>query len=823
MRLFLALLLAAPLGFAEHIPIVVAPQAGEVERTAATELASHLAKIYPADRFEPANAVPRKGKAILLGAAARMLGVKTPSGPESFVVGSKGERGYVVAGDARGVLHGVYALLERLGWGFYLSYDAAPSPRKEPFGFAGWNLADKPVFRDRVIFQWHNFLSSASTWEYEDWQRWIDGASRMRYNTVMIHAYGNNPMFSFHHNGQTKPVGYLATTRKGRDWGTQHVNDVRRMVGGGIFGSAEFGGSAATVPEEKRVEAAQAMTGKALAYAHSHGLHVTFALDVDTESANPQNIILTLPEAARFHSGKLWLPNPDTPEGYEYFKAQARQLLALYPQIDRLAIWFRAGGTPWRNVKPEEFPSLWQQRFAAALEKNPAMKTNKDAPSMFAIGRITAAFSRSLAEIGRKDVEIGCGTWHPEHLPAAHAFFEPGVKLYWLDWRTAIDQPEVQKLVRSIPKERPMLPVVWAHHDDRTYIGRPYKPYSNFVDLVEGTGTGFGIIHWTTRPLDLYFKSLTEQTWSDTRNRPLADTLRDMAGRSFGEKAADTGGTFLNKWVTEGRMFGRETSDRFIDVPLTDSAEVIARCRERIQLLNGIDDGKLAPEGRERLAFFRDYEKFTASFFESHAAYERASALHKAGDAAGARAAIAAADPRAVIEQYVKAVSHGSMTRGEQALVVSLNLRWLPYLVSLKQALGMEPARFKFSPTQHEPLAQGPGRNSFWIDSAGVLWKTLGEKETGVPAMLTSSADEMCASGIRLDRPLELNLGAAMGDGFAAGRYTAKAVSSPGQSLEVEVRPPADGKGGKLGVTLRPPAGGTVVCAIELSVDGARQ
>ena len=47
-------------------------------------------------------------------------------------------------------INGVYALLEKLGWGFYLSYDAAPPPRTVPFDFAGWELADTPVFADRV-------------------------------------------------------------------------------------------------------------------------------------------------------------------------------------------------------------------------------------------------------------------------------------------------------------------------------------------------------------------------------------------------------------------------------------------------------------------------------------------------------------------------------------------------------------------------------------------------------------------------------------------------------------------------------------------------
>lgn len=91
------------------------------------------------------------------------------------------------------------------------------------------------------------------------------------------------------------------------------------------------------------------------------------------------------------------------------------------------------------------------------------------------------------------------------------------------------------------------------------------------------------------------------------------------------------------------------------------------------------------------------------------------------------------------------------------------------------------------------------------------------------PAALTSSPDEMCASGIRLDRPLQLDPGAAMGGRFAAGRYTAKATAFPRQTVEAGIRQAAEGQGGKLTVTPRPPPGGATVCALELSMDGSPQ
>ena len=79
----------------------------------------------------------------------------------------------------------------------------------------------------------------------------------------MVHAYGNNPMQSFILNGEEKELGYLTTTRRGRDWGAQHVNDVRLIIGGNLFSESEFGSKAAKVPENERSVAATKLMQKA--------------------------------------------------------------------------------------------------------------------------------------------------------------------------------------------------------------------------------------------------------------------------------------------------------------------------------------------------------------------------------------------------------------------------------------------------------------------------------------------------------------------------------------------------------------------------------
>lgn len=471
-------------------------------------------------------------------------------------------------------------------------------------------------------------------------------------------------------------------------------------------------------------------------------------------------MIATLPASARISSGKYQLANPDAPEGYAFYKAQTDQLLGAYPQITRLAIWFREDGTPWAGLKLEEFPAAWKQEFRG----EPA-----DAP-MFAIGKLVAAFGRALKESGRGNVELAAGSWRLNFLKGADRYFPREATLLPLDWSTIFDTAAGQRALRNVRSGRKLVPIVWAHHDDRTYIGRPYTPYVNFSTLLKSSGSsGFGIIHWTTRPLDLYFKSSVAQVWSASENQPLEEACEKMAVRTFGEAAREIGRNYLFSWVTEGPMFGRETSNMFIDVPLTDAASHMKKSKARSQLLAKIDVASLSQHGRDFLAYFQGYEDFIHAFFETHSALERAKAEAKAGDFAKARMELIQAKPEDVIRRYVRAARYAAITSGEKALVVSLNLRWLPYFQSMRQAAGLEPVRVRIGKVHREPLAQGAGTNTFYFDEQGLLWKVLD------PA---SDARDVKLKGI-------------MGDRLQPGRYSVNGgepVEARDGSVTVELR-----------------------------------
>jgi len=803
---------------AADVPIVLAVNAPSSERLAAQDLAGLLGRLYPQDRFSIAPNLPVRGKAILLGRISdplvrARLGGEIPTAPESFVVRTQPagdlELGIIAGADVRGTAYGVYQLLAQLGCGFHLSGDTLPAPRTGAFDFTGWKLANAPLARERLVFNWHNFLSGCSTWNFLEWQKWTAQSQKLGFNAIMVHAYGNNPIAEFSFKETAKPVGWLSTTVKGRDWSTMHVADVRRIFGGEGFREPAFGADAGLVADDGRVAAAQALMQKVFAEAAQRDLGVYFAVDVDTPSANPQELVRLLPEPARFQASgatstlpgsltnRIWLPNPDTAEGYAYFRVQVGALLKHYPQITKLVVWFRRDSTPWVTLKTGDLPAAWQKEFAAEVARTPDAEKFWHAPGLFAVGKIVRAFERALTDCHATGTQVAAGTWGFEFLPAADRFFPADVPLIGLDYDVLHDKPQLgdagsRAELRKTGSHRPVIPIVWAHHDDGRYLGRPFTPLPEFAaKLDDAKAAGFGIIHWTTRPLDLYFDSLAKQVWKNTEDQPLRETCRDFAADSFGRQNREVMGKYLEAWIAGAPQFGRETSDWFIDRKLTNITEVITGCRARLALIDQAQTAGLLPEQQQRLDYQRGLEEFIAAFYAAHGYFQDSQELLKAGDLAGSRALMARCHPEKVVEQFARFSSIGGITRGEQGLVVSLNTRWLSHIVSHRQALGLEPVRINFAHTSHDLLAQARGTYTFHFGPDHDFWETWGGKETGAavvnfppasPAVKDESVpaawSEVGHRGIEITRPLTLTFSPIMaGDNrgreksLAAGDY----------------------------------------------------
>ncbi|MBC7889648.1 MAG: hypothetical protein H7Z13_17370, partial [Ferruginibacter sp.] len=466
---------------AADIKIYSTHKAGSTENLAVTQLKEYLSRIYVNDQFS-----------ITKTDSARCNIYVSLTGPQKqlngYQIKSDGKKIRIAAADKTLLLCAVYDFLEQQGCYFQLSEEFVPVYTKK-FVLPVLSIQNKALAKKRIIFNWFNFLSGCSSWDLEDWKLYIRQAVKLKYNNLMVHAYGNNPMIEFSFNGQTKPIGFLASTDKGRDWGTQHVSDVRTMPGAAdVFKSSVFSSEAANVRAENRHIAMKAFMNKVFDYAHLWGMKVMLAYDMDSKSVNPQNIIRTLADSSCIFvgGGTYALANPDSPEGYAYYKTQLRKILEDYPQVDEYVLWGRGEASLywslWGSIKMEELPRSWQREYKQYVAATPGFADSSYNYSIFAWAKMANTYQRILKDLRRDtNTTLSVGSWKFDFIPILNRFANKDITFIALDFNIEFDRKPIQQLIFNNSQQRRIIPVFWAQHDDFAYIGRPYQPFQKLA------------------------------------------------------------------------------------------------------------------------------------------------------------------------------------------------------------------------------------------------------------------------------------------------------------------------------------------------------
>jgi hypothetical protein len=739
-------------------------------------LYEYLKNIYSEDSFKLADQIPTTGDAIVLKIESNMK-------EEEFHIYSgtrklSGDLLTVSAGSQAGLYYAVFSLLEELGCGFFLSFETLPKNQKE-IQLNGIQISDKALTKQRIVFNWHNFLSGCSSWDFEEWKQYIDQSSKMRFNGLMTHFYANDPSFVFSHNGIEKKMGFMPNTSKGRQYGTQQVNDVRRMFAGDVFDEEIFGSQTSKVSDKNRVEKARELVQNIHKYATSKYMDVWFGYDVDYPLANPQEIMLTLPNDAKIKVNRkpnkyfgmpdsvFYLPIPDSPEGYAYYKSQISQLLGQFPDIDNLVLWTRTSGSAFLTLRYDEFPEKWKKEFDEIAAVNLKIdKKNENITGRFATAKIFKTVRKCLDEISKSKIKLWAGSWRIDWLEQADWFYPKEVGFIPLDYNTDYFLVEEKKQdLQDISKNRELLPIVWAHHDDGAFIGSPYVPYENLQSKVESIGnTGIGVIHWTTKPLDIYFKNTEQQFWQKTKNLPLKTTTDLMANRLVNSANANKMSEYLFEWVQNGPKFGRETRTWFIDhlISKEDFESILAGCEKRILLLESIQE----PNNQD-IQYFKWLEEFYIDFYITQFNYQEALRECNSGNFLLAESFIKKCQPEKVIEKYARASAINNLTKGEKGVIVELNLSWLPCIYSLKQTLRQKPVLYNFGKVNFPDMGTGLLKTNYYFDMDKNLWRNYAQAETGgiyftndnvKSERANPSLVEICASGVFSDDSLVIPL-----------------------------------------------------------------
>ena len=206
-------------------------------------------------------------------------------------------------------------------------------------------------------------------------------------------------------------------------------------------------------------------------------MEVIFGFDIATESSNPEKLLKELPEKGRLYNHKKQiLANPESEEGYNYFKSQVPGLLNDYPNLNYLVPWVRVMSYPQR---PQYFtiydmPENWEEEYRKIISKYSDLIEDNASRSFFYIGKIMKAYQKALNEMGRNEVKFGLGTWNWVAFPYFDKFMPEQVEFFPIDWDINFNTQYAQETLAAISDKRKVYPIVWAHQYDHSYIGRPY-------------------------------------------------------------------------------------------------------------------------------------------------------------------------------------------------------------------------------------------------------------------------------------------------------------------------------------------------------------
>ena len=769
----------------DKMSVYVSSTATTAEKEAARELVDNLSKVYTHSRFvlKEGNSLHVEG--IYLGTPQSMPALADEIGKDTALVSYDGylvttasNKKLIYGKSEKGVMNGVYGLLNSLNYGSYIHKDAIPEKSHEKFTLEKiGNLCSNPVVEQRINFAWHNFLSGCSSWDLPDWQHWIAQSQKVGFNAIMLHCYGNSPMFNFKYNGVSKWVGRMANSKEGREWRIQHCDDIRKAIGGQLFDQAYFGSELTARKDVPHEVAVREFTNDILSYASQRGMETIMSIDIDTKPAISQDILKTLPEEARIEieipnidflnqsGGSYFLANPDAQAGYDYYKAQVQALVDDYPTLNNICLWFRIQATPLMGLKKEDLPQKWQQEYEALVAEKPEAGKYWRSVGIFALGKVTEAYKRAASEIN-PSLTISIGTWFKYFLPAADYFVAKDVPFIFLDYpyaeETMVSNEKSTEQLKNITAHRKVTPIYWGQEDNGYYYGATLEPVEELGTKSENTGVhGFGIIQWMHKPTEIFVSHMNRQLWSDKLDESLEASVDDYVRKHFNDDIQALMNRYFTKWVKEGIAVGRESGVRFITSRMPKGDSIQNHIKDRISLLEKALEKSRFKEEKELIQYHYHLENFISKVIDVEKHFFKAQDLLVAGHVEEARAEAGLCNIEEVINYYAEYIGFYGITKEEMGLLVSMNLRWYPSYVQLRSTVGLDDLRFNFGHTNHEPLVHEPGWSTFFFDKERRLWETLGTHEVGgvewkspkdvrLQEALPESYNEMAQTGLKL-------------------------------------------------------------------------
>ncbi len=552
------------LAVAAKIDIVVGPQASDLERLAATELAGQFARLFDA-KTSISTVVPDGTKYIvLLGNPRTNPAIKTRAANDwpklsdqgillrSFA--DKNQQGVIVAGGSPvATLWAAYELGHRFGIRYLLRRDVYPAT-PIPLKLKGFNSVMEPSLKTRTWRTINDFAIGPESWGLADQQKLLKQLAKLKFNRVMLSVYPWQPFVDYEFGGVKKQTVELWYGEQYKVDGDTPGKKVFR--GAKLFQNPNFVGQ--TTYAQKTAAGTKLLSGiidTAATLGISTGISIS-PLEFPKEFAK----LLPGAKATRGLNQLLVAPGakqlPNDPTLQKLVATKIRAYLKTYPKLDSLYLtlpefpeWDEHAALAWKQLDARK--SLGKHSLQAMIESaekrgliasgSRGVKSVKG--NLVALAFLNALFDDAsiLKRPDGKSVELVISSADPALYPVLDRVLPNGAAaLHFVDY-TARRIVENIDTLKSVPADKVRSRLILTLADDNVGV-LPQSTTGRLESLVRTIRKqgwdGFSTRYWILGELDpsVYFLSRAAFDEKVTAQSALDDLFVTITGN---QAAAD--------------------------------------------------------------------------------------------------------------------------------------------------------------------------------------------------------------------------------------------------------------------------------------------
>ncbi len=554
------LCMCVPLGAAELVQIVYAPDAPKLQQYAAKELGGQFERLFEHVQVKVVETLlDLPGAMVFVGSpatnphVARLFKDWPDVSDQGIVIRSlSGQRVHVVGGGSpAATLWAVYELGYRLGIRYLPRGDMYPNEKKA-FSLKGLDRVMEPKLRSRTWRTINDFAVGPESWGVEEHKRFLHQLAKMKFNRVMLAVYPWQPFVRYEFDGVTKTTA-------------THWFDEKYPVDGDTVGKKVFGGKelfenpdfAGMTTADERHRAGRRHMQTLIDTAHELGMTVGVSI---VAGEFPLEFRKTLPESIIAHQLKNLTITAGSEQGptdstfAALVATKIRAYIETYPELDRLYISMPEFPT-WSEHADEAMKLLKKRGLSADLTMDALIQHARDRNIIVSGDRgaqairgniVGLAFFHSLfddpALLQRADgkpVELVLQSIDPALFSVLDQVVPRGAEtLNFVDY-TARRSVDNKQFISQVPADKVTSELIMTLADDNVGIlpQSAMKSLSTLTALIKQRGwAGFSTRYWVPGELDPAVYFLARASWEEHLTAEQA--VRELWTTATGNSAA---------------------------------------------------------------------------------------------------------------------------------------------------------------------------------------------------------------------------------------------------------------------------------------------